>query len=115
MCIGIPMQILSIEPGHAICSGRGEQRRVRTLLVAQPAVGDWVLVFLDSVRERIDARRAAEIDATLDLLAAAQAGAESHTTAAAFALPSAASAQELLALCGQQPARLAHEPTESPS
>lgn len=114
MCIGIPMQIVSVEPGHAICRGRGEQRRVRTLLVAEPAVGDWVLVFLDSVRERIDARRAAEIDATLDLLAAAQAGAGS-STAAEFALPSAASAQELLALCGQPPARLAHQPTESPS
>ena len=114
MCIGIPMQIVAIEPGHAICRGRGEQRRVRTLLVAQPAVGDWVLVFLDSVRERIDARRAAEIDATLDLLAEAQAGA-GGSTAAAFALPSAASTQELLALCGQPPARLAHEPTESPS
>jgi hydrogenase expression/formation protein HypC len=114
MCIGIPMQIVSIEPGHAICSGRGEQRRVRTLLVAELAVGDWVLVFLDSVRERIDARRAAEIDATLDLLRAAQAGA-GGSTAAAFALPSATSAQELLTLCGQPPARLAHEPTESPS
>ena len=114
MCIGLPMQIVSIEPGHAICRGRGEQRRVRTLLVAEPAVGDWVLVFLDSVRERIDARRAAEIDATLDLLAAAQAGAEG-STAAAFALPSAASTQELLALCGQPLACLAHEPTESPS
>ena len=114
MCIGIPMQIVSIEPGHAICHRRGEQRRVRTLLVAEPAVGDWVLVFLDSVRERIDARRAAEICATLDLLAAAQAGSEG-STAAAFALPSAASTQELLALCGQPLACLAHEPTESPS
>ena len=114
MCIGIPMQIVAVEPGHAICRGRGEQRRIRTLLVAEPAVGDWVLVFLDSVRERIDSRRAAEIDATLDLLAAARAGAVGDT-AVAFALPSAASTQELLTLCGHPPTRLAHEPTESPS
>lgn len=111
MCIGIPMQVIAVEPGHALCAGRGEQRRVRTALVTQPAVGDWVLVFLDSVRERIDARRASEIDATLDLLAAAQAGAASGASAA-FDLPSSASAQDLLALCGQQPPRLATELTE---
>uniref|UniRef100_UPI000D3C1353 HypC/HybG/HupF family hydrogenase formation chaperone n=1 Tax=unclassified Variovorax TaxID=663243 RepID=UPI000D3C1353 len=117
MCIGIPMQVVAVEPGHALCAGRGERRRVRTALVGEPAVGDWVLVFIDSVRERIDARRAAEIDATLDLLEAVQAGAAGTAGAqqAAFVLPSSASASELLALCGRPPRRLDAEPSIDPT
>ena len=99
MCIGIPMQVLELEPGHAVCSGRGEQRRVRTALVGEPRPGDWLLVFLDSAQERITAERAAEVNATLDLLAAVQAG-EGGGADAAFTLPSQLSAHELLALTG---------------
>lgn len=70
MCIGIPMQALAIEPGHATCRGRGETRRVRTALVGDVAPGDWLLVFIDTAQERLDAARAAEIDGALDLLQA---------------------------------------------
>jgi hydrogenase expression/formation protein HypC len=28
MCIGIPMQVTAVEPGHAVCEGRGERRHV---------------------------------------------------------------------------------------
>ncbi|MBL8275541.1 HypC/HybG/HupF family hydrogenase formation chaperone [Roseateles puraquae] len=99
MCIGIPMQVLELEPGHALCAGRGGRRRVRTALVGEPRPGDWLLVFLDSAQERITAERAAEVDATLDLLAAVQAG-EGGGADAAFTLPSQLSAHELLALTG---------------
>nr|AAA16466.1 hoxL [Cupriavidus necator H16] len=71
MCIGIPMQVMAIEPGYAVCAGRGERRRVSSALVGDCQQGDWLLVFLDSARERIDALRAHEIDATLDMLQAA--------------------------------------------
>lgn len=101
MCIGIPMQVLALEPGHAICAGRGERRRVRTALVGDPAPGDWLLIFLDSAQERISAERAREVDATLDLLAAVQAG-EGGSAEAGFALPSGLSRDQLLALAGQQ-------------
>ncbi|MEW5890898.1 MAG: HypC/HybG/HupF family hydrogenase formation chaperone, partial [Pseudomonadota bacterium] len=74
MCIGIPMQVESVEPGHAWVVGRGERRRVETALVAPVFAGDWLLVFLDGARERIDAQRAAEIGAALDLLADALGG-----------------------------------------
>ncbi len=97
MCIGMPMQVVELEPGHAICLGRGERRRVRTALVGEPAPGDWLLVFLDSAQERISAARAAEVNATLDLLAAVQAG-EGGGADAAFTLPSQLSPDELLAL-----------------
>lgn len=102
MCIGIPMQVLRVDDagsGHVLCQGRGEQRRIATLLVGQCAPGDWLLTFLDDARERIDATRAAEINAVLDLLAHALDG-RSTDMALDFALPSATSAAELDASLG---------------
>jgi hydrogenase expression/formation protein HypC len=98
MCIGIPMQVVASEPGRSIGEGRGERRRFETALVGPCEPGEWVLVFLDSARERIDAQRAAEINHTLDLLAAALGGAGSAE--AGFSLPSAMSAEALAALAG---------------
>jgi hydrogenase expression/formation protein HypC len=99
MCIGIPMQITAIEPGHALCSGRGVHRRVNTALVGALALGDWVLIFIDSVQEHISFERATEINATLDLMQAAMHG-ESAGMAVGFSLPSAMSATELKTLFG---------------
>ena len=71
MCMGIPMQVVAVEPGFARVVGRGETRRVNTLLVGQCEPGQWLLVFLDDAREEISAERAGEVNATLDLLLAA--------------------------------------------
>lgn len=102
MCIGIPMQVEAVEPGFAHCLGRGERRRVSTLLVGDCAPGDWLLVFLGDARERIDAVRAAEVGATLDLLQRVMDG-ESGADPAGFTLPSAMSAAQLAALAGHPP------------
>lgn len=91
------MQVETAEPGFAQCRGRGESRRVSTLLVGDCAPGDWLLVFLDDARERIDAQRAAEIDSMLDLLQQALGGFGADGLAD-FALPSAMSAAEVAAL-----------------
>jgi hydrogenase expression/formation protein HypC len=99
MCIGIPMQVIAVEPGHAHCHGRGEVRRVRTALVSAVTCGDWLLVFLDSAQEHLSAERAQEINATLDLVEAALHG-QGHEGEAAFALPSSMSREQLLALAG---------------
>lgn len=100
MCIGMPMQVLLVEPGHAVCTGRGETQRVDTALVGDCAPGDWLLVFLGSAREPLDASRAAEINAALDLLALGVAGAAASP---GFDLPSALSAEQLAALTGATP------------
>ena len=96
MCIGIPMRVLSLDPGHAHCYGRGDERRVRTALVGEVAIGDWLLVFIDSAQEIISDARALEINGTLDLIEVALLGLATHSAAphdattmpVAFDLPS---------------------------
>lgn len=102
MCIGIPMQVERLDGARAWAVGRGARRCVDTALVAPVAVGDWLLVFLDSARECIDAQRAAEIDAALNLLDDAMAG-RRISGATAFALPSAMSAADVAALTQATP------------
>jgi hydrogenase assembly chaperone HypC/HupF len=68
MCIGIPMQVIEADGRFALCEGRGERRRIHTALVGDVLPGDWLLVFLDDARERIDADRATEVNAALDLV-----------------------------------------------
>jgi hydrogenase expression/formation protein HypC len=125
MCIGIPMQVIAVEPGHAWCEGRGERRRVNTALVGTPAEGDWLLIFLEGARECIDAERAREVNAALDLLAGALSGAwpEAHADVQAgqawltdpgFALPSAMSAEQVAALSGQPAAAPSSASSASP-
>lgn len=99
MCLGVPMQVLTVTPGRAIVAGRGRTQPVETALVGEVAPGDWLLVFLDSARERIDAARAAEVDATLDLLEQALGGGHADADAG-FVLPSAMDASQLAALTG---------------
>jgi hydrogenase expression/formation protein HypC len=99
MCMGIPMQVNAVEPGHALCAGRGELRRVRTALVGDVSPGDWLLVFIDSAQEVISAARAQEVDATLDLLQQALQG-TAQPDDVAFALPSSMSHEQILALSG---------------
>lgn len=109
MCIGLPMCVLAVEPGHALCEGRGETRRVRTTLLGEVMLGEHLLIFLDSARERLDPARAAEIDATLDLLQAVMALPAEHELAPAdpgFVLPSSWTAAQLRVLSGAAAAPL---------
>lgn len=100
MCIGIPMQVTEADGRFAMCEGRGERRRVNTALVGDVTPGDWLLVFLDDAREVIDAGRAIEVNAALDLVLGAMQGADALTDVE-FALPSQMSPEQLRALTGQ--------------
>lgn len=101
MCIGIPMQVLAVEPGFAQVAGRGEMRRISTLLVGDCVVGQWLLVFLNDAREVIDPARAQEVNATLDLLQAVIAtGHLPDDDRASFVLPSAMDVGALQRLTG---------------
>lgn len=102
MCIGLPMIVRSTRPGFATVEGRGDVRDVNTALVGDVRAGQWLLVFLDGARERIDAGRAAEVNAALDLLAGALGASPSAPPAMpaepGFALPSALSAADVAAM-----------------
>jgi hydrogenase expression/formation protein HypC len=117
MCIALPARVLAVEAGHAWVDTREGRRRVSTALVGEPAAGDWLLVFLDSARSVIDAARAAEVDAMLDLLEQAMGGRAGSPAGVqgepAFTLPSALDADALAALTGQpqQPARTPQTPS----
>ena len=103
MCVGIPMQVDSVEEdglGLALCRGRNGVQKVRTALVGEVKTGDWLLVFIDSAVERIDAQRAAEINDTLSMLEQSLHG-ELTDAQPAFALPSSMSREALLALSGK--------------
>lgn len=100
MCIGIPMQVIESDGRFALCEGRGERRRINTALVGEVVPGDWLLVFLDDAREPIDAARAAEVNAALDLVLGAMQGADLAVDID-FALPSQMNADQLRALTGQ--------------
>jgi hydrogenase expression/formation protein HypC len=106
MCIGIPMRVLESWPGGALATGRGRCERIDTRLVSDAGCGPgaWLLVFQGAAREALDARRAAEVDAALDLLDAALAGdADGAQADPGFALPSSLSAAQLSALAGRTP------------
>lgn len=99
MCIGIPMQVRVVEAGYAQCAGRGESRRVTTALVDPVTEGDWLLVFLNDARERIDAQRAAEVNAMLDLVLNGAVG-TGMSESVNFSLPSSLSHADLARMTG---------------
>lgn len=105
MCIGLPMRTLEAWSGQALVEGRGRVETIDTRLVGDCAAGDWLLVFHGAAREKLDADRAAEIDAALDLLEAGLSGDVLGAGAyPGFALPSAMSADQLAARTGAAPA-----------
>lgn len=105
MCIGLPMQVVSANLGSSVCRDRhGRDRLIDTSLVGTCEVDDWLLIFLDAARERLDPQRAAEIDSTLVMLESAMFGnAPEPDTAPGFSLPSAMTAEQLATLLGQSP------------
>lgn len=68
MCLGIPMQITAIDGLVARCEAKGAVREATLLMVGpdEVSVGDYVVVHLGHVIERIDAERAAEAWAIYD-------------------------------------------------
>ncbi|MFC0239314.1 HypC/HybG/HupF family hydrogenase formation chaperone [Rhodopseudomonas telluris] len=74
MCVGLPMTVISSDGATALCERRTEQRRVSTALIGEVAIGDRVLVFIDSAVRRLDPEEARQIDDALDGLAAAMEG-----------------------------------------
>lgn len=121
MCIGFPMRVPQTWADGALVEGRGRVERIDTRLLGACAPGQWVLVFHGAARERLEAARAAEIEATLALLEAGLAGdARGAGADPGFVLPSALGAAEVAALTGQaspagQASQLGRTPPPAPT
>ncbi|MCR8723104.1 HypC/HybG/HupF family hydrogenase formation chaperone [Frigidibacter sp. ROC022] len=65
MCVGIPMQLLSIDgiAGH-VTNGRDDEL-IDLSLTPDARVGDWLLIFLGAAREVISEDEAQKITAAL--------------------------------------------------
>lgn len=76
MCIGTPMQVLEYQDGLAICSSRDDNttQQVDMMLVGEPPIGSWVLVFLGTAREMLDHDTAMQISDALTALNMAMQG-----------------------------------------
>ncbi|MBO9467330.1 HypC/HybG/HupF family hydrogenase formation chaperone [Tropicibacter sp. R15_0] len=66
MCVGIPMQILSVDGIAARASDGREEATIDLSLTGPVPVGDWVLTFLGTAREVISEDEARKILAALE-------------------------------------------------
>lgn len=74
MCLGIPMRVIEVGDGWAVCEGRGERRHVGTLLLESHGLNDWVLVHLDHAMRVMDETEAQQIGDAIEALDAALRG-----------------------------------------
>ena len=68
MCLGVPMQVKTIEDEMAVCEIDGVQREASLLMIDGIKVGDYVLIHAGFAIERIDED---EAQLTLDALRSA--------------------------------------------
>jgi len=58
MCLGVPMQVKTIENEMAICEIDGVQREASLMMIDDVAVGDYVLIHAGFAIEKIDEEEA---------------------------------------------------------
>lgn len=74
MCVGVPMQIISVEGIAAQATDGREETQIDLSLTGPLPVGAWVLTFLGTAREVITQDEAQKIAAALDGLRALMEG-----------------------------------------
>jgi len=60
MCLGVPMQVKTIEGETALCEIDGVQRQASLMMVENVAVGDFVLIHAGFAIEKLDEEDARE-------------------------------------------------------
>lgn len=65
MCLGIPMQVISVDGIAAQARDGDDEHLIDLSLIGPVAVGTWVLTFLGAAREVLDPDEAAKIRAAL--------------------------------------------------
>lgn len=67
MCLAVPMQVIQVDDGLALCEIDGVRREASLMMVDDVAVGDYVLIHAGFAIEKLDE---AEALATLDAMRA---------------------------------------------
>jgi hydrogenase expression/formation protein HypC len=62
------MQVISFQGNYALCQRDNETQLIDIQLIHKPAIGDWLLVFIDAAREIISAEQAYHIKNALHAL-----------------------------------------------
>lgn len=65
MCVGFPGQVVSVGPAGATVRTEGRTRQASTLLHPEVGPGDWVLVAVGTIVQRLSEDEAAAIRDTL--------------------------------------------------
>jgi hydrogenase expression/formation protein HypC len=60
MCLGVPMQVMTIDGDTALCEVDGVSREASLALLDQVAIGDFVLIHAGFAIEKVDAAEAEE-------------------------------------------------------
>lgn len=68
MCMGVPMQVLSMQGTYALCEAKGQIETVDMLLVGEQPTGTWILNFLGAAREVLDPATALQMQEALQAL-----------------------------------------------
>ena len=74
MCIGIPMQVIEVGFGFALCRARDGNHHIDTRLVGEVEAGEWLMVFLGAARERMSEEAARQAGDALEALEMAMRG-----------------------------------------
>lgn len=74
MCLGLPMQIQSVDGLVATCRGMGRTETVSLALIGDGAPGDHMLCYLGTAIRRLGSQEAAEIEDALRAVEAASEG-----------------------------------------
>ena len=74
MCVGIPMQVIAVTQGYALCRSGTEQHEIDTSLVGAVAPGTWLMTFLGAAREVMSEAEALRSRAAVEALAALMRG-----------------------------------------
>lgn len=74
MCVGVPVQLIACDGIRGEVLEDGQPGLIDLSLTPDARPGDWLLAFLGSAREIIDADQASKISAALEGLRAVMAG-----------------------------------------
>lgn len=70
MCVGIPMKVLSVGEGTALCEGRNGKDQIDTMMVGEVEAGSWILAWNHKAIKTLTEEKARQTDEALNAVEA---------------------------------------------